>query len=218
MGIFGKNNNKKQADANPTNPINPANVGQTGQHDNAGTGQYDNAGSGVGNQAPTDNTQPGPRHHHHHQHGGGGGELNTRDYAGGPNTGYGAGGNQGNIGGYNAVSDPHNQPVGQSSVPPAGTINDGSRSSRGGGRTVGRVEQAVGSMVGSQALKEKGLLKEQEAGAFKAQSAEIGEAERLEREAVMRRERAVAHGAHPDNKYLGGRQGGPTGGSREEQY
>jgi hypothetical protein len=33
-----------------------------------------------------------------------------------------------------------------------------------------------------------------EAQAFKVQSAELGEAERLEREALMRRQRAVAHG------------------------
>ena len=34
-----------------------------------------------------------------------------------------------------------------------------------------------------------------EANAYKAQSSELAEAERLEREAMLRRERAVAHGA-----------------------
>lgn len=62
----------------------------------------------------------------------------------------------------------------------------------------------MGSLVGSQALKERGYQKEQEANMFKAQSAEIAEAERLEKEALQRRERAVAHGAHPDNRHLGG--------------
>lgn len=59
----------------------------------------------------------------------------------------------------------------------------------------GKVEHAVGSLVGSQALKAKGIQKEQEASAFKAQSAEIAEAERLEKEAMLRRERAVQHGS-----------------------
>ena len=58
----------------------------------------------------------------------------------------------------------------------------------------GKVEHAVGSLVGSQALTTTGMQKEQEAQAFKAQSAEIAEAERLEKEALLRRERAVQHG------------------------
>ena len=88
-------------------------------------------------------------------------------------------------------------------VPPASHINTqqpSATSSVGGGgggagsRLAGKAERAVGSLVGSQALKERGLQKELEAGAFKMQSAEIAEAERLEKEALMRRERAVAHG------------------------
>lgn len=67
----------------------------------------------------------------------------------------------------------------------------------GGSRLAGKTERAVGTLVGSQALKEKGIQKEQEAGAFTQQSAEIAEAERLEKEALMRRERAVAHGECP---------------------
>ena len=43
-----------------------------------------------------------------------------------------------------------------------------------------------------------------EADALKAQAAELSEAERLEREAISRRERAVAHGAHPELRRLGG--------------
>ena len=81
-------------------------------------------------------------------------------------------------------------------VPPAAHVNtsNDSRSGGSGRRLEGKAERAVGSLVGSQALKERGLQKEQEAGAFKMQSAEIAEAERLEKEALMRRERAVAHG------------------------
>jgi len=60
-----------------------------------------------------------------------------------------------------------------------------------------------------------------EAQAYKVQSGELGEAERLEREVLMRRQRAVAHGmwnisirgfviligypgAHPNHRHLGG--------------
>jgi hypothetical protein len=72
-----------------------------------------------------------------------------------------------------------------------------------GTRLTGKVESALGSMVGSSALKSKGLEKEREANAVKMQSAELAEAERLEREALLRRERAVGHGAHPANSTLG---------------
>ncbi|PAV15459.1 hypothetical protein PNOK_0922300 [Pyrrhoderma noxium] len=73
-----------------------------------------------------------------------------------------------------------------------------------GSRMTGKAEFALGSVVGSQSLKEKGLAKEREADALKAQAAELSEAERLEREAISRRERAVAHGAHPELRHLGG--------------
>ena len=43
-----------------------------------------------------------------------------------------------------------------------------------------------------------------EAAALKSQASELTEAERLEQAALARRERAVAHGAHPDHKFLGG--------------
>ncbi|PIL23363.1 hypothetical protein GSI_14674 [Ganoderma sinense ZZ0214-1] len=97
-------------------------------------------------------------------------------------------------------------------VPPVTHINtsNGSRSGGGGRGLEGKAERAVGSLVGSQALKERGLQKEQEAGAFKMQSTEIAEAERLEKEALMRRERAVAHGAHSDNRHFGGMQNANT--------
>ncbi|KAJ7171509.1 hypothetical protein C8R46DRAFT_1349458 [Mycena filopes] len=77
----------------------------------------------------------------------------------------------------------------------------------GGGAVTGKIEQKVGALVGSEALKAKGLQKEQEALAFKVQSQELAEAEGLEREAGLRRERAVAHGAHPDNRHVGGMGG-----------
>lgn len=64
-----------------------------------------------------------------------------------------------------------------------------------GHRTMGdKVENAVGSLVGSNALRAKGMEKEREAQAFNIQGQELKEAERLEQEALTHRERAVAHG------------------------
>ncbi|KAK7044861.1 hypothetical protein R3P38DRAFT_3258940 [Favolaschia claudopus] len=75
----------------------------------------------------------------------------------------------------------------------------------------GKIEHAVGSMVGSKSLKAKGIQKEQEARALKVQSEELAEAERLEAQASARRERAVAHGAHPHAGHLGGVPPATTG-------
>ncbi|KAI0654393.1 hypothetical protein C8Q70DRAFT_1047996 [Cubamyces menziesii] len=131
----------------------------------------------------------------------------------------------GNAGGSMGADPYANQPAGTAppqaaaaagpganpAVPPASHINtSNTRSGGGGGRLAGKAERAAGALVGSQALKERGFQKEQEASAFKMQSAEIAEAERLEKEALMRRERAVAHGAHPDNRHLGGLQNANT--------
>jgi len=92
------------------------------------------------------------------------------------------------------------------SIPSTGVVNHGDPAHHTGGagtRMTGKVESALGSMVGSSALKAKGLQKEQEANAVKLQGRELAEAERLEKEALMRRERAVGHGAHPANSQLG---------------
>lgn len=98
-----------------------------------------------------------------------------------------------------------------SALPPVGTLND-SHQSHSGHSLTGKVERTVGAMIGSSSLKAKGMQKEQyvmiptpntasltqvfyrEANSIKLQGAELAEAERLEREALMRRERAVAHG------------------------
>ncbi|KAJ7058225.1 hypothetical protein C8F01DRAFT_1256101 [Mycena amicta] len=108
--------------------------------------------------------------------------------------------------------------TGAAGIPPSHAINSGTHTGTGtgtgtgsgGGATTGKIEHAIGSIVGSKSLKAKGIQKEQEARALKVQSSELAEAERLERESGMRRERAVAHGAHPDNRHVGG--GGMTGG------
>ncbi|KAF8069011.1 hypothetical protein FPV67DRAFT_1101285 [Lyophyllum atratum] len=107
--------------------------------------------------------------------------------------------------------------AGHGALPPANTLNHSGQSRGGGGQAfTGKVERTVGTLTGSSSLKAKGQQKEQEANSFKVQGAELAEAERLEREALMRRERAVGHGAHPDNKHLGAgsnsAQGGGVGG------
>jgi len=99
--------------------------------------------------------------------------------------------------------------VGHPGIPPAETLS-GNQSHSGGGAMTGKIEHAVGSIVGSKSLKAKGIQKEQEARGLKIQSQELAEAERLEHEAGLRRERAVAHGAHPDNRHVGG-LGGAAG-------
>ncbi|KAF8893176.1 hypothetical protein CPB84DRAFT_1848652 [Gymnopilus junonius] len=89
-------------------------------------------------------------------------------------------------------------------IPTSNVIGHGNHTSGGGGsKLTGKIESALGELIGSNALKNKGLKKQQEANASKVQSTELAEAERLEREALMRRERAVAHGAHPANSQLG---------------
>ena len=58
-------------------------------------------------------------------------------------------------------------------VPPASHINTSNNTAHSGGgsrRLEAKAEKAMGSLVGSQALKERGFQKEQEAGAFKTQS------------------------------------------------
>lgn len=104
--------------------------------------------------------------------------------------------------------------AGAGTLPPANVLSHSDQSRRGGGGQAftGKVERTVGSLIGSDSLKAKGLQKEQEANSYKVQGAELAEAERLEREALLRRERAVGHGAHPDNKHLGAGYTSPPGG------
>ncbi|KAK7684569.1 hypothetical protein QCA50_012516 [Cerrena zonata] len=178
MPLFGHKDkhatDHNTATATATDPSHPL-TGVRGIDHNAGPGFGGNT-TGIGSANAGYNTQPG---------------LNNRQ---------GYAGTTGNHDPY-GTTVAHNDP----SVPPAQHINSGSGHHSGTGSSItGKVEHAVGSMVGSQALKMKGIQKEQEAQAFKQQSAELVEAEKLEREALLRRERAVQHGAHPRNKALGG--------------
>ncbi|OCB86301.1 hypothetical protein A7U60_g6613 [Sanghuangporus baumii] len=122
--------------------------------------------------------------------------MNNEQYA---QQGYGAGGTNADTHGGAARHGmaPHSDTMGDPAHPRA------SGGGGGGSRFAGKVESAVGSMLGSENLKRKGLEKEQESQALKLQAAELSEAERLEQDALATRQRAVAHGAHPDHKYLG---------------
>ncbi|CAK5262080.1 unnamed protein product [Mycena citricolor] len=106
-------------------------------------------------------------------------------------------------------NDPNAPPTAMNNTAGMGTTGRPSKH----GATTGKIEKALGSLVGSESLKAKGLQKEQEAHAYKVQSAELSEAERLEAEALARRDRAVALGAHPDHRHLGGVGGTAAGGA-----
>jgi len=145
--------------------------------------------------------------HGHHGHGAtgaaGGGFDNETGYGTGGAGGMGTGGmGAGGMGQSGMGQGGMGQGGMGSGIPPTGAVNHTS-SGGTGQRITGKIESAIGSLVGSSALKAKGLQKEQEANAVKLQGHELAEAERLEREAMMRRERAVGHGAHPANSQLG---------------
>ncbi|EKM58039.1 uncharacterized protein PHACADRAFT_182430 [Phanerochaete carnosa HHB-10118-sp] len=101
------------------------------------------------------------------------------------------------------AGDPYANTVGNNDVAPAAHLSSGQRSGKASS-TTGKMERIAGTMFCNQTLKAKGMQKEQQAQAFAAQSAELSEAQRLEQEASIRRQRAVDHGAHPANKALGG--------------
>ncbi|KAJ7034444.1 hypothetical protein C8F04DRAFT_956433 [Mycena alexandri] len=101
--------------------------------------------------------------------------------------------------------------AGTAPIPASNNLGPSQNHSSGGGALTGKIERKVGAVLGSSSLQAKGLQKEQEAQGFKVQSQELAQAEELEREAGLRRERAVAHGAHPDNRHVGG-LGEPAGG------
>jgi len=132
------------------------------------------------------------------------------------NPGHNQGGNV--IGHVNPATRPHgvhdsravNAPgattqVDGVTIPATGATSKGAQSA-GEKAFVGKLEHVAGSILCSSTLKAKGIQKEQEAQAMKVQAAELGAAERLEKEAMMRRERAVAHGADPQILHPGGQQ------------
>ncbi|KAJ7269609.1 hypothetical protein C8J57DRAFT_1716675 [Mycena rebaudengoi] len=111
-----------------------------------------------------------------------------------------------NTAGHEPTMAGHHHAGTGAAIPPIGAVSgtQNHHSSGGGGAMTGKIEHAIGTIVGSSSLKAKGLQKEEEARGLKIQSQELAEAERLESQAALRRERAVAHGAHPDNRHVGG--------------
>ncbi|PPR06786.1 hypothetical protein CVT24_011286 [Panaeolus cyanescens] len=208
MPLFGS---KKHANEGVTGP---GTTGGFGHNDNV---NYTGTGSGMG----------------HSQPGGAMNNSNQMGYSGQPELQPGTVGNSmggpmaAQMGGHGPMprsqmnADPYTSggtgphTLGQNDrahIPPTnqldgshGGLPRGSGGSASGQRLTGKIESAIGSAVGSSALKAKGEMKQHEANAVKMQGAELAEAERLEREALMRRERAVGHaGAHPANSSLGG--------------
>ncbi|KAJ7108737.1 hypothetical protein C8R44DRAFT_986674 [Mycena epipterygia] len=164
----------------------------------AGTGTVGMGEPGMGNPGMNSATVGGRHHVPAGPHAGMGAQAGMHNDPMMANQQYGAGG----------------AGVGGPAIPPTGNVSNHQTSGGGGGGAMtGKIEHAVGSLVGSKTLKAKGIQKEQEARGLKVQSQELAEAERLEQEAGMRRERAVAHGAHPDNRHVGGipPAGGPGG-------
>ncbi|KAJ7729916.1 hypothetical protein B0H16DRAFT_1775403 [Mycena metata] len=147
----------------------------------------------------------------------------TLNQMGGVGVGAGAGGGGGS--GRHHASQPMQPPggvpqqqhgvgaggAGTAGIPASNNLGPSQNHGSGGGALTGKIERKVGAVLGSSSLQAKGLQKEQEAQGFKVQSQELAQAEELEREAGLRRERAVAHGAHPDNRHVGG-LGDPAGG------
>jgi hypothetical protein len=225
MPLFGKHHDKNTVDAAHNQPgtTNPAYVpGATGTGTGVGQGTYA-PGTGIGhdNYATGHTTAPGGTAAYGHNTDGmtGAGGMSGQDAYGadnlagrgahnvtGPNVGTHPGAH--GVHGAPGTTDPYGAAgVGNATIPHAGTTTGPHSSTAAAGHPssmAGKIEKAAGTLLGSNSLKTKGLQKEQEGNALKLQSAELSEAERLEREATMRRERAVAHGAHPEHRHLGG--------------
>jgi len=75
----------------------------------------------------------------------------------------------------------------------------------------GKIEKAVGTVLCSTTLKQKGLQKENNAAALMQQSQNIAVAENLEAQAAMHRGNAVGLGAHPQHAVAGGQNQAPLG-------
>ncbi len=91
------------------------------------------------------------------------------------------------------MNDPYADTVGNNDVAPVNHFSSGQKSGSGTS-TTGKIERVIGTVLHNPKLKAKGIEKEREAQALQAQKVELNEAERLEHEAGLRRERAVQHG------------------------
>ncbi|KAF7983234.1 hypothetical protein HWV62_23532 [Athelia sp. TMB] len=216
MPLFKKNHDQRTNDVPPTTMANSGNTSSMagGPGMAPGDPNYNPSdpiynppgGAGTGNGQGTNNTSGWGNDPHNAID-----QQRAGDYdQGWASGGYHGGGAGAGTGGAGMMGGQQQQ-----NIPPTAALGPGGQQApvHSGHATTGKIEHAVGTMIGSKSLKAKGLQKEQEAQAYKVQGAELGEAERLEREALMRRERAVAHGAHPDHRHLGGVAPGTGGGA-----
>ncbi|KAG8965466.1 hypothetical protein FRC03_000463 [Tulasnella sp. 419] len=112
--------------------------------------------------------------------------------AAGQGTGMGAGGTQ-----TNTITNPQ--------------AREGRRLERNG-----KLEHAAGILISSQSMKAKGLAKEEEGKRLRMQAEDIAQAEVLEREAAMRRQRAGA--TNPPQVTGGGVRNDLFGGPRQPNF
>ncbi|KZS98257.1 hypothetical protein SISNIDRAFT_481019 [Sistotremastrum niveocremeum HHB9708] len=127
------------------------------------------------------------------------------------------GGNTTTVGGAGATGTNATNTTGGASGP----VKTASGHSAGTQAMIGKVEHAAGVILSSQTLKAKGLAKEEEAAAVKAQNQELANAQQMENSANLARDRAAVHGAHGtahaharENINAGGNYGaGPTNAS-----
>ncbi|KAG8992957.1 hypothetical protein FRB90_000822 [Tulasnella sp. 427] len=75
----------------------------------------------------------------------------------------------------------------------------------------GKIEKAIGTVLCSTTMKQKGLEKQAEAANISMQAEHLNEAERLEAQARAMRGNAVGLGAHPNHLNPAGQQPGNTG-------
>jgi hypothetical protein len=126
------------------------------------------------------------------------GHHSSEHYGEGHGTGLGMGNTHGGHRGVGAETyggAPGVAP-GHTDYPQGGTGRAAEHSSSGGGgkSLEGKIEKGLGTMIGSDSLKQKGLEKEREAAILKEQAQHLEHAERLELEAKMHREAAL--GSH----------------------
>ncbi|TFK67729.1 hypothetical protein BDN72DRAFT_898702 [Pluteus cervinus] len=190
MPLFGHKHDNKRADMAQQQQQQP----DAGGRDRVPGGSYFPSGG----DHPVQGYEQQPQSHPHARHGG----MQPTN----PSQGYGPSGAHQQ--GYGSGAQPTTATSGQGHTGiGSGT---GGRTGNGGGGGMqgiqGRVEQGVGSMLGSEGLKQKGLQREQEAKALKSQGEDLAQAERLEGEAQRIRQKAgQAQGG--DNQGYPGRSG-----------
>ncbi|KAH6906851.1 hypothetical protein BKA70DRAFT_399555 [Coprinopsis sp. MPI-PUGE-AT-0042] len=127
-----------------------------------------------------------PRRDHAHGYAGDGTGLDSATGAHGTHGGMTSHGAQG-------LDDTHGY---RGNIPNTTTGHTSSGGGATGTRMTGKIESAIGSAFNSESMKIKGLEKQREADLINKQGSELAQAEGLEREAVMHRQRAEGLATH----------------------